>query len=380
MDCPAYEQLQYSGDARIQMMVSLYMTGDARLMKKGIALLNSSRTAEGATYSRAPSNLPQYIPPFSLWWIGMVHDYWMYVDDPEFVRSMLGGVRSVLGFYSGYQKKNGSLGRMPWWNFVDWVKDWSSGQPPSEADGSSAAILDLQLLMAYQWAADLESAFGLPALAAEDTAQAQKLKATILETDWDSSRGLFADQPSHQTYSQHANTLAVLAHVVTGDQARQVVDKIFADKTLTQSTIYFRAYTNATLREVGLGRHYSDQLGPWRHMLSDGLTTWAEWDGPDVRSDCHAWGASPNFEYFRTIAGIESGAPGFRSVIIRPDLGALHELTAKVPHPKGTILVHVKQDQAHVQAQITLPPATDGTFVWAGRSQALHQGENGLSF
>jgi alpha-L-rhamnosidase len=77
MDCPFYEQLQYGGDARIQMLVSLYMTGDSRLMKNGIALLNSSRTAEGATYSRAPSYLQQYIPPFSLWWVGMVHDYWM---------------------------------------------------------------------------------------------------------------------------------------------------------------------------------------------------------------------------------------------------------------------------------------------------------------
>ena len=68
MDCPYYEQLQYAGDARIQMLVSLYMTGDARLMKNGIALLNSSRTAEGATFSRAPSHLQQYLPPFSLWW------------------------------------------------------------------------------------------------------------------------------------------------------------------------------------------------------------------------------------------------------------------------------------------------------------------------
>ncbi len=66
MDCPFYEQLQYAGDARIQMMISLYMTGDSRLMRNGIALLNSSRTAEGATYSRAPSYLQQYIPPFSL--------------------------------------------------------------------------------------------------------------------------------------------------------------------------------------------------------------------------------------------------------------------------------------------------------------------------
>ncbi|MGA3028704.1 MAG: hypothetical protein ABSF98_28520 [Bryobacteraceae bacterium] len=55
MDCPFYEQLQYGGDARVQMLVSLYMTGDSRLIKNGIELLDDSRTSEGATYSRAPS-------------------------------------------------------------------------------------------------------------------------------------------------------------------------------------------------------------------------------------------------------------------------------------------------------------------------------------
>ena len=54
--------------------------------------------------SRAPTRQQQYIPPFSLWWIGMVHDYWRYVDDPEFVREMLPGVRAVLGFFATVPK------------------------------------------------------------------------------------------------------------------------------------------------------------------------------------------------------------------------------------------------------------------------------------
>ena len=99
MDCPYYEQLQYAGDTRIQALVSLYTTGDGRLMRNAIEQLNDSRTAEGATDARAPSVAQQYIPPFSLWWIGMVHDYYRYVDDPAFVREMLNGVRAVLGFY-----------------------------------------------------------------------------------------------------------------------------------------------------------------------------------------------------------------------------------------------------------------------------------------
>jgi alpha-L-rhamnosidase len=379
MDCPFYEQLQYGGDARIQMLTSLYMTGDARLMKNGIALLNSSRTAEGATYSRAPSHLQQYIPPFSLWWIGMVHDYWMYVDDPEFVKQMMPGVHAVLEFYEAHQKGNGSLNHMPWWNFVDWVKQWRDGVPPGDVDGSSSAALDLQLLLAYQWATDLERALGSRALEEEYDQAARLLKSTIVSTDWDTQTGLFADQPSHQTYSQQVNTLAVLAHVVPTEQARGVVEKIIGTSTgippLARSSIYFRAYTNATLREVGLGDRYVDQLGPWRDMLINGLTTWAEWDGPDTRSDCHAWGASPNFELLRTIAGIESAAPGFKRVRIAPNPGSIEQVSARMPHPKGVIEVKLNHKRGMV-ADIQLPEGIDGEFDWAGARHWLHAGKN----
>ncbi len=376
MDCPFYEQLQYAGDTRIQAMVSLYMAGDARLMKNAIALLNSSRTAEGATYSRAPSYQQQYIPPFSLWWIGMVHDYWMYVDDPQFVREMLPGVRAVLSFYNRFQKPTGTLAHMPWWNFVDWVKQWPGGVPPANADGSSSAALNLQLTLAYQWAADLEEALGKRALADEDRSAAGQLKQTVLASDWDGSRGLFADQPEHRTYSQQVNTLAVLAYILEGEQARAVMEKTISDPTLAQSTIYFRAYTNAALRKAGLGDKYLDMLGPWHEMLQEGLTTWAEWNGPDARSDCHAWGASPNFEMIRTIAGIESMAPGFQKVRVAPNPGTLNEIEARMPHPKGEIVVKLKRNNGELSADVDLPAGVSGEFDWKGAKRELAAGSN----
>ena len=376
MDCPFYEQLQYAGDARIQMMVSLYMTGDARLMKNGIGLLNSSRTAEGATYSRAPSSLQQYIPPFSLWWIGMVHDYWMYANDPAFVKQMMPGVQAVLDFYAAYQKQNGSLHRMPWWNFVDWVKQWPGGIPPSDENGGSSAALDLQLLMAYQWAADLEHGLGSPALSGEYSARAENLKTAVLATDWDEKRGLVADQPSHQTYSQQVNTLAVLAHALPENRSREVVERM-NDPELAQSSIYFRAYTNAVLREVGLGDRYIGMLGPWKEMLRDGLTTWSEWNGADTRSDCHAWGASPNFELLRTVAGIESMAPGFKRVRIAPNLGKFKEVSAQMPHPNGVIEVRLVE-KTGLDAEVTLPRGTNGELDWHGTTHDLHAGRNHL--
>jgi alpha-L-rhamnosidase len=307
----------------------------------------------------------------------MVHDYWMYVDDESFVKQMMPGVRSVLAFYAAYQKDNGSLKRMPWWNFVDWVKQWSNGESPAEADGSSATAIDLQLVLAYQWAADFEKGLGSKALSDEYQFAAGRLKATIFETDWDPARGLFADQPSHRTYSQQVNTLAVLARVLNREQSGSIMRRVFADPSLAQSSIYFRAYTNAALREAGMGDKYLDSLGPWREMLKQGLTTWAEWNGRDTRSDCHAWGASPNFEMFRTVAGIEPIAPGFRRVRVAPHLGNLKHLAAHMPHPKGEIQVDFAHDNPHLLAgDVTLPTGITGVLEWAGVSQPLSEGKN----
>src|SRR5690606_7710641 len=54
-DCPYYEQLQYIGDTRIQALVSLYNSGDDRLMRNAITQMDQSRMAEGITLSRYPT-------------------------------------------------------------------------------------------------------------------------------------------------------------------------------------------------------------------------------------------------------------------------------------------------------------------------------------
>ena len=157
------------------------------------------------------------------------------------------------------------------------------------------------------------------------------------------------------------------------------MQKILTDAKLAQSSIYFRAYTNAALREAGMGDQYVQQLGPWREMLRDGLTTWAEWNGPDSRSDCHAWGASPNFELLRTVAGIEPSAPGFKRVRIAPHLGDLKQLSAHMPHPAGTIQVQFTRDGSELRADINLPSGTSGELEWTGETRALQPGVNHLT-
>ena len=119
--------------------------------------------------------------------------------------------------------------------------------------------------------------------------------------------------------------------------------RITEDCSVMPCTVYFRYYLQQTMKLTGNGDMFLDGLQIWRDQLALGLTTWAEQPEPS-RSDCHAWSASPNIEFYRIILGIDSDAPGFRRVRIEPSLGDLKRVSGAIPHPDGKISVDYEAD------------------------------------
>lgn len=381
MDCPYYEQLQYVGDTRIQALVSLYNNGDDRMMRNAITQIDYSRLAEGVTESRYPTSNHQEIPTFSLWWIGMLHDYWMYRPDAEFVKNKLPGERQVLSFFNKYQDADGSLKDAPYWNFTDWSegKGWHNGIAPIGKNGNSAA-LDLQLLWAYQIATEMENKLGMQEFAKKYLAAANQLQQTIRKKYWDADKKLFADTPEKNVFSQHVNSLAILTGTIANADATQLAKRILSDTSLTQATIYFKYYVHQALTKGGLGNDYLNWLDVWRENLKQGMTTWAEIsDINNTRSDCHAWGSHPNIEFFRIILGIDSDAPGFNKIKIEPHLGSLKNASGEMPHPAGKIEAGYKFENNKWNIKIDLPKNATGTFVWKNKTYALKAGKNYLN-
>lgn len=379
-DCPYYEQLQYIGDTRVQAMITYYNSADHRLPRHAIDLIDHSRLPDGVTLSRYPTRSTQIISTFSLWYIGMLYDYWMYADDSAFIAEKLAGAREVLHFFSKYQAPDGSLKDTPYWTFVDWAngKNWAVGAPPKGKDGSSA-ILDLQLLWAYQWAAKLEAHLGISTYSEQYAKAAEQLKQTIQQKYWDAEKGLYADTKEKDLFSQHANSLAILTGMVKKSDLLSMGEKLSQDSTLTQCTIYFKYYLHQALTKAGLGNDYMHWLAIWRENIAMGLTTWTEDSNVEfTRSDCHAWGSSPNIEFFRTVLGIDSDAPGFKKIKIEPHLGDLKQVSGIIPHPNGEIAVAYQQDRGQWNISIKIPEQTSAVFVWKGKNYHLRSGENKL--
>jgi hypothetical protein len=389
MDTPYWEQLQYVGDTRIQALISYTVGGDDRLARQALRAFDASRIPEGITRSRYPSNLPQSIPTFSLLYIDMLHDYWMYRPDADgLARTLTPGTRTVLDWFAKYEQPDGLLHEVPYWSFIDWVQDGQT--TPTYDKNDESCMTTLEYLGALDDAADLEKSLGDTTLAPRYQARAEHVRSGLYDKCWSASRGLLADTPEQKLFSQQANILGVLYDVIPKDQQQAVLRKLIAIEPGTtpdgvlSASYYFRFYLARALDHAGMADEYLDSIGPWRKLLALHFSTWPEVPG-NTRSDSHAWSAHPIYDFLTLVAGIEPASPGFATVKIAPHLGALRSLRATYPHPQGEIVVEYRyagrQDPgvrggSTFHADITLPGTLAGTFEFDRRSWPLRSGRN----
>src|SRR5690606_9310951 len=233
--------LQYVGDTRVQALISLYVSGDARLAQNAVTQFAHSITDEGITQSRFPSSLPQYIPPYSLFWINMIHDLHMHSNDDAFSAQYLDKVSSVLFWFEKKLREDKLLGPMPWWSYVDVVKGWSKASPPGSWEGGSV-MLTLQYVYALQDAIALFEYHKKDTLAQYFSDLKAEIQRAIVAKSFNEDRGLFADTPEQNSFSQHTNSMAILTNTALPDQQASIFEKITNDESISKTNIYFTFY------------------------------------------------------------------------------------------------------------------------------------------
>ena len=371
MDTPFWEQLQYIDDTRVQTLISYTVPGDDRLARQALHAFDDSRVPEGITQSRYPALLPQFIPLFSLSYVDMLHDYWMYRPDRSIVQELLPGTRPILEWFLEKQDRDGFLQPLPYDSF-------------SPAHGTKSALQTLTLVDALRQAAELEDAFGERSLAAKYRAAARKASTAVLQQCWKPALGLLADSPEKQQYSQYTNIYGVLTDTIPRANQARVVRKIIApnlgeNPVVKLSTVDYHAqfYLSRAIDKAGLGEYYLETLGHWHEMIAMGFSTTPENKEP-TRSDTHAWSAHPIYDLLTIVAGIHPNSPGFSSVRIAPHPGALDQFRAVMPHPPGEIQVQYQRRENTASFHVTLPKGLPGVLLWRGKQYPLRAGEQTL--
>lgn len=385
MDTAYWEQLQYIGDTRIQMLLSYDVAGDARLAVQALDSTDHSRSVEGwLPQSNWPGVLKQVIPPFALLWIGSLHDYWMRQPDTAVLVRTLPGTRAVLDEFEKYLQPSGLVGPMGGWPFVDWrpgLDGWAE-----RGKGTLSCVISMQYYGALREAADLEQALGQPSRQTKYLALGEKVRKGVNTECWDANRELYADKPDKAQFSQHASILAVLYDIAPKEQHRALLEKITvagkgidAPEGITPVSYYFAFYLTRALEHAGLADRYVEFLQPWRAMLRRHFTTWPETPDPS-RSDTHAWASHPTSGLTEYVAGIKPGAPGYAAVRIEPHLGTLTSLDAAVAHPRGLIETKYAVRNGGLEVVITLPEGLSGRFAWKGQTRDLKPGKNEFGY
>jgi hypothetical protein len=373
-DSPYYEQLMYLGDTRLEVLVTYAACPDDRLPRKAVLMFDVSRRPDGLTQSRYPSHIMQIIPPFSLWWVAMVHDYAMWRDDRQFVADRMPGVRAVLDAFRKRQNRDGLLDCPEGWNFIDWVPGWRNGVPPDGYTVGVSAPVNFQFAWVMRQAAELEEAMGEPEMAARNRRHADELGKAAAAAFWDERRGILADDLTHKHFSEHSQCLALLGGCVPKSQRERLVHGLLNESDLSQATIYFMHYLFETYRMLGLPQRILDRMSLWFELKAEGLRTTVESPEP-CRSDCHAWGAHPVFHYYATILGIRPAEMGFGKVRIEPQLGPLTWAKGTLVHPKGRIHADFAMRDGKLAGEIELPAGVSGTLVLQGKSRDLRPGK-----
>ncbi|KAJ5083308.1 hypothetical protein N7456_012735 [Penicillium angulare] len=342
-DCPFYEQLQYSGDSRSVGLFHYLLSGDDRLMRQAITNFGSSITPEGLTQSRFPSHVPQVIAGFSLYWILQICDHHLFFGDSQYSRSFVPRIDGVLNFFDSHIDELGLVSGMPEhvWHFVDWVTTWGAtnehpdkGVPTSGRKTNRHTYFSMLYAYVLKQAAQLIRHAGRPGNATEYESRADSLIVAIRKHCYD---GQFftdstADVADDLSYSEHCQVFAVLSGAAVPPASENLLLMSFDNQKFSKCSYMMRFYALRALAMTGENTYdglWGRMWAPWRSMLANNLSTWEE-DDVRQRSDCHAWGSVPIYEYCTEVAGILPIAPGCSKISFKPRLGISQAIEAKV--------------------------------------------------
>jgi hypothetical protein len=367
-DCPYYEQLQYTGDTRLQAMISYLVAGDFRLAAQAIRQYGWSQREDGAILSRTPSAAwePQIITTFQLIWIQFIEDYYLYSGETMLASEMMPRVRRVLEWFEMFET-DGLLRDVPYWTFTDWSIRSERHNAGSDGD------LNMRYVGALQSAARLAAAVGSDSLAAEWNAKATAAAAACRQQLFNADKGLFADTLEGDVTSEHPSLLAILYDVVDEAEARQLVERIEASDDLARTLVYYTYYKFRAYEKLGLyERAWQGAIGNYIEHLDAKATTWFE-GRVHSRSDCHAWGSWIMVDLLTAVLGVTPAEPGFARVTIRPQPMGLSWARGSVPTVRGEVKVSWRREGDAMEAEVELPPGVTGTFIAPdGSEHVLH--------
>jgi len=359
-DAPKRDRARWMGDLSVTGNVINHVFADHFLMEDTLTRLNP-----------APVNSHvNGIPGYSAYWVIGLADYYRQFGAATYLQSVMPNLSGLLTYMEGdLDDKNLFANKRGGWPFVDWSQDLHGDTP--EARRATHFLY----YKAFQDGAFLLRSAG-------DQSQAQHIEERAGQLKEAAQHYLL--DPATQTFGSRwqSNALAVYSGLAAPDQQAAIHSAVFAalnagklpDYDVSPYNYNFFLYAMSKTGDRQIALSWIRKF--WGGMIAEDATSF--WEGYDTRwpqddfhdslkaddgkgyfvSLSHGWSSGPTAWMMDNVLGVTPEEPGFRRVLIRPDLLDLDSAQGDIPSPHGPIHVELKKANGKMIATLNLPEGT----------------------
>lgn len=361
------DRLVWIGDIHPQIHIIVNAFGNEDIVPKSLNFLRDQML---------PGHWMNDISSYSMWWILSVWDWYWYSGDKEFLRSQAAYLEELIDHF--VSKIDPSGREMFGGYFMDCID-------PSEKQ-------QLEGIRFLDWASDgdhVAIAEGLQALFVWSMSVAQKIYGELADPIMHDKCRVAVERLRSAPLTHTKNKQVSALRTICGISDPQITNAsclaIEPSKGLSTWFAYYVLQARAMAGDycgcLDLIRSF------WGGMSSLGATTfWEHFDEAwlhnagrideitpvgkhDVHAEygyncfkglrhslCHGWAGGPTAWLSQNVLGVQPVAPGFREVIIKPNLGNLTFAKGVVPTPFGLITVsHKRQADGTIHTEYDVP-------------------------
>lgn len=330
------DRLVWVGDTHPEMMTIRTLFGHVDMLD------------ESLRFARKKAPLPMFMngmPSYSLWWLLILHDYYMATGDKKFLNENKKYAMALARHMASFVRDNGEH-ELPAY-FLDW--------PTAETPAAKPGVHGL-LILTMRACAELAEWYKDEEGAALFTAKAAAMAAHCPDC------GTAKQAIAMQTLAGLRDAKAT-AKQLTADGAKGMstfmsyyILKVMSEENMTAALDVLRTYYGSMLK-MGATTFWEDFHVEW-------LENAAPIDAPvpegmrDLHGDfgdfcykgfrhsfCHGWASGPVPFLAERVLGINIAEPGCKKIVLKPDLGNLDWAKGTFPTPAGVLSVSCKRDE-----------------------------------
>lgn len=340
-DCPTRERLPYEGDAYIQMLSHYCVDNEVLLQRYSMEYLFFH---------------PTWPLEYQMTSILMAWQDYLHTGNKNSLKNYYGKLKEKT--YESCENEYGLIDTnklvkfpdiLPGGGRVKPIVDW----PPNMRDGYDFKPVNTVVNAFYYKAialmAKIAEVLGNSSDKVYYTNKARRIKSAINTHLFNGKSGLYLDAKGSEHSSLHANMFPLAFGIVPEDKKKRIVN--FIKKKGMVCNVYGAQFMLEALYEANEGGYALSLMrakegNSWGHMLNQGATitteTW-DWHQKSNMSWAHPWGTAPANIIPRRLFGIQPLEPGYKKILIKPQVGNLSSGSIDLPTLRGNIHIDFKQ-------------------------------------